>query len=146
VVSTLGEFVGRRIQSGWKLGLLELFGRSATEVIQSGDTEASTETIVVGDFAINTVKRTATVRGEDLRLTSEEFDVLVFLTTHPLRCVTPHTTLSTSWTGSGLHQTEFLKALLSLRKKLETVAAGKQYLRTEPWVIYRFDPRSSFAA
>lgn len=126
--------------------LRQLFCKATTEPIENGDDTFSTETIVVGDFVINTVKRTATVRGEDLRLTSEEFDVLVFLTTHPQRCVTPRTVLSTSWTDAGLHQTEFLKVLLSLRKKLESVAAGKQYLRTEPWVIYRFDPRSSFAA
>ncbi len=129
---------------GWSLR--QLFGESTREPLQDGVDAVSTETIEIGDFLINTVTCTATVRGEDLRLTSEEFDVLVFLTTHPQRCVTPRTMLSTSWTGDGLHQTEFLKALLSLRKKLETIAAGKQYLRTEPWVIYRFDPRSSFTA
>jgi DNA-binding response OmpR family regulator len=85
-------------------------------------------------------------QGENLRLTAEEFDVLVFLTTHPQRCVTPRTVLATNWTDDDHHQTEFLKALLSLRRKLEAVAGGKQYLRTEPWVIYRFEPRSSFAA
>jgi len=126
-------------------GLRQLFGRSATEAMEGADTEVSTETLVVGEFAINTVKRTATMRGEDLRLTSEEFDVLVFLTAHPQRCVTPRTMLSSSWTGDGRHQTEFLKALLSLRRKLETVAAGQQYLRTEPWLFYRFDPHALFA-
>lgn len=106
---------------------------------------AATGVIEAGDFKIDTAERIVTVQGHKLQLTSEEFDVLVFLTTHPQRCVTPHTMLATSWT-SGLHQTEFLKTLLSLRKKLDAVAAGIQYLRTEPWVIYRFDPSSSSAA
>lgn len=122
-----------------------MFTKSATKPAHI-DAAPSSATIEIGDFVINTIERTATVQGENLRLTSEEFDVLVFLTTHPQRCVTPRTVLATSWTDSDHHQTEFLKVLLSLRRKLETVAGGKQYLRTEPWVIYRFEPRSSFAA
>ena len=105
------------------VGSTTKFGRCAMQAIESRVTEVSTETIEIGDFLINTAKRTATVRGEDLRLTSEEFDVLVFVTNHPQRCVTPRTMLPPSSTGSGVHQTEFLKALLSLRKKLETTAA-----------------------
>jgi two-component system, OmpR family, KDP operon response regulator KdpE len=105
---------------------------------------SSTAVIEAGDFRIDTAERTAILRGQELPLTSEEFDVLVYLARHPQRLVTPHTVLSTSWTSEGLHQTEFLKGLLSLRKKLDALGAGKQYLRTEPWVIYRFDPNSSF--
>jgi hypothetical protein len=44
-----------------------------------------------------------------------------------------------------LRQTQFLRVLLSLRKKLEAAETGQQYLRTEPWVIYRFDPLPSSA-
>jgi DNA-binding response OmpR family regulator len=97
----------------------------------------------VGDFKIDTRRQRATLRGEPLELTSEEFDVLVFLTNNPQRVVTPQTTLATHWTAARTHQTQFLRVLLSLRKKLETIAAGHQYLRTEPWVIYRFEPVSS---
>ena len=105
----------------------------------------TTGTIDMGDFRIDTVHGSATLRGHDLALTPEEFEVLVFLTTHPQRFVTPRTMLATSWTRGGLHQTEFLKALLGLRKKIDAVSSGKQYLRTEPWVVYRFDPNSSLA-
>jgi two-component system KDP operon response regulator KdpE len=104
------------------------------------------EMIESGDFKIDLAARTVTLRGEDLPLTSEEFDVLVFLARHPKRMVTPHTVLATRWDASGLRQTEFLRALVSLRKKLDAAGHGKHYLRTEPWVIYRFDPTSSSAA
>jgi len=125
--------------------LRQLFtGRAQGQVRGEGEAY-STEVVEVGDFTINKANRTAQLRGESLELTSEEFDVLVFLTSHPQRCVTPHTVLATNWAGNGLHQTEFLKTLLSLRKKLESAASGKQYLRTEPWVIYRFNPNSSLA-
>ena len=39
---------------------------------------SSTERIRFGDFKINLEERTVTLRDQELRLTSEEFDVLVF--------------------------------------------------------------------
>jgi two-component system KDP operon response regulator KdpE len=126
--------------------LRQLFARQAIERGRNAEQRvSSTEIIEVGDFRLEVAERVVTVRGEELSLTAKEFDVLLYLIGHPQRCVTPRTVLATSWTRDGLHQTEFLKVLLSLRKKLDTVVAGNQYLRTEPWVIYRFDPRSSVA-
>jgi two-component system, OmpR family, KDP operon response regulator KdpE len=129
--------------------LRRLLGKdAATPRVQDAEcqTVSSTELIEIGDFKIDTISRSATLRGEELKLTSEEFDVLVFLAGHPQRVVTPRTTLATSWAADQLHQTEFLKALLSLRKKLAAASSGKQYLRTEPWVVYRFDPNPSLVA
>ncbi len=126
--------------------LRQLFARKAIEQERNAEQGVSSAQIIeTGDFRVEVAERFVTLRGEELALTDEEFDVLLYLIGHPQRCVTPRTVLATSWTSDGVHQTEFLKALLSLRKKLDAVAAGNQYLRTEPWVIYRFDPRSSFA-
>lgn len=122
--------------------LRQLFTKTAVAV--RGRRACSAEVIETGDFKINTIDRTATVRGEKLFLTPEEFEVLVFMASHPQRVITPRTMLTASWREDKSHQTEFLKALLSLRRKLEALGAS-QYLRTEPWVIYRFDPNSSFA-
>jgi len=99
----------------------------------------------IGDFKIDLARRTAMLRDQDLFLSSEEFDVLVFLASHPQRLVTPHTVLATNWDAHQLRQTDFLKALISLRKKLDAANPGKHYLRTEPWVVYRFDPAASSA-
>jgi two-component system, OmpR family, KDP operon response regulator KdpE len=125
------------------LSLRQLFATASKENVQESETDSAGEMLEVGDFKIDTDRQRATLKGEPLELTSEEFDVLVFLTGNPQRVVTPQTTLATHWTGARTHQTQFLRVLLSLRKKLETTAAGHQYLRTEPWVIYRFDPVSS---
>ena len=125
--------------------LRQLFATATKENVQESETESVAEVLEVGDFRIDTRRHRAMLRGEPLELTGEEFDVLVFLTTNPQRVVTPQTTLATHWTGARTHQTQFLRVLLSLRKKLETAATGQQYLRTEPWIIYRFDPVSSLA-
>lgn len=125
--------------------LRQLFATAAKENVQESETESVAEVLEVGDFRIDTRRHRAMLRGEPLELTGEEFDVLVFLTTNPQRVVTPQTTLATHWTGARTHQTQFLRVLLSLRRKLEAAATGQQYLRTEPWIIYRFDPVSSLA-
>lgn len=96
-----------------------------------------------GDFKIDVGSRTVSLCGEYLELSSEEFDVLVYLVNHPHRLITTHTVLATSWTKGSPRQTEFLRVLLSLRKKLDAAAPGRHYLRTEPWVVYRFDPIAS---
>src|SRR5215831_5842466 len=120
--------------------LRQLFAAGAKENARSEENRAVGEVVEIGDFRIVTRKHSATLRGQELGLSSEEFDVLLFLTSNPQRFVTPQTMLATNWTNGRPHQTEFLRVLLSLRRKLETAAAGQQYLKTEPWVIYRFDP------
>jgi len=123
----------------------QLFATASKENMHESDIESASEVLEVGDFRIDTRGHAVTLQGEPLELTGEEFDVLVFLSSNPQRGGTPQTTLATHWAGARTHQTQFLSALLSLRKKLETATTGQQYLRTEPWVIYRFDPVSSSA-
>src|SRR5215831_5742012 len=121
--------------------LRQLFAAGAKENARSAENQAG-EIVEIGDFRIDTRKHSATLRGQELGLSSEEFDVLVFLTSNPQRFVTPQTMLATNWTNGRPHQTEFLRVLLSLRRKLETAAAGQQYLKTEPVGHLPFRPDS----
>ena len=98
------------------------------------------EVLKVGDFRIDFEHRTVSVRGKRVDLAAAEFELLVFLISHPKRMVTSQTMLSTHWESGRVHQTQFLQVLLSLRKKLEAAGAGLHYIRTEPLVVYRFDP------
>ena len=83
------------------------------------------------------------LRGCDLDLTSAEFDLLVFLIDHPKQLITPRTRLATNWSNITVRQTEFLGTLMSLRKKLESSDSAHCYIRTEPWLFYRFDAAAS---
>ena len=69
--------------------------------------------------------------------------MLIFLAGHPRRVVTPRTLLSTRWGDHEVRQSDFLRVLTSLRKKIEAVGGSVRYIRTEPWIYYRFDPTSS---
>ena len=101
---------------------------------------ASAEVIQVGDFRIDLQSHNVTVRGKEVRLTQEELDLLVFLTTHPKKVITPSTRLVTRVRGDGVRQTQFLRVLLRLCRKIEPDTSSHHYIRTEPWVCYRFDP------
>jgi len=95
--------------------------------------------VQLGDFKIDLDHRTVSLRDQELRLTSEEFDLLLFLASHPRSLVTPQTAMATRSTANQ-RSPKFLRALISLRKKLDAAGPGNHYLRTEPLVIYSFDP------
>lgn len=97
------------------------------------------EVIQAGDFRIDLQSRRVAVRGNEVQLTQEEFDLLVFLTTHPKKVVTPSTRLVTRAGGNRVRQAQFLRVLLDLCRKIEP-DNSHHYIRTEPWVFYRFDP------
>ena len=128
--------------------LRQLFAKNcdkASEQDKAKDSTFVTRRIRFGDFKIDLDERIVTLRDHELQLTSEEFDVLVFLANHPRSLVTPQTTLAKCSTTNQLGQTKFLTTLISLRKKLDAAGHGKHYLQTEPWVIYLFDPTASSA-
>jgi DNA-binding response OmpR family regulator len=105
-----------------------------------GDDKALLDDVIeAGDFRLDVGRRKASLRERELQLTTAEFDLLVFLVTHPKKLVTPHTVLATNW-GQGVRQTDFYRVLLSLRKKLESEGSSQHYLQTEPWIFYCFDP------
>ena len=104
-----------------------------------GTASEADEIIEAGDFRLDVITRRATLRGEELDLTADEFDLLLFLISHPKRFVTANTKLATNWNRNRVRQTGFLNLLLSLRKKLESRDSAHSYIRTEPLVFYRFD-------
>ena len=111
----------------------------ASETVRRLTAANEADTIVeTGDFQINIKTRSASLRGRKLELTSPEFDLLLFLINHPRRLVTYQTKLATNWNRAAVRQTEFLQTLLSLQRKLESVDRTRCYIRTEPWVFYRF--------
>lgn len=116
---------------------------SKSERVIAEERVSIAQVIESGAFKIDLSRRSASLGEQELQLTSEEFDVLVFLSGHPQKLVTPNTVLSTNWSSNGSRHTQFLRVLLSLRAKLEAAEPGQHYLRTEPWVLYRFDSSSA---
>jgi two-component system KDP operon response regulator KdpE len=107
----------------------------------SAPEEAEAELIEVGDFRIDVPARIVTVRGQEVRLTPKEFDLLIYLAKHPGKVITHRTLLSAVWGSGSVEQPEYLRVFVGhLRKKLESDENTQRYIITEPWVGYRFEP------
>jgi two-component system KDP operon response regulator KdpE len=95
----------------------------------------------VGEFQIDFHDRRVRVHGQPVRLTPKEFDLFVFMARHPNRVLPHRTLLGAVWGEASEGQSEYLRVFMGqLRKKLESDPSNPQYLVTEPWVGYRFNP------
>ena len=96
--------------------------------------------IRTGDIEIDIAARHLTVRGQAVRLTPKEFDVLNYFVHNP-NVPIPHTKLLQAvWGPDYGDQVEYLRVFVNqLRKKLEVQPSKPAYIMTEPWVGYRFN-------
>lgn len=122
-------------------GIDELLARvrAGLRRTQGGTTEE--DLLQDGDFVIDLSTREVKVAGETVHLTPKEFDLLVFLFRNRGKVVTHRSILAAIWGGNYTEQTEYLRVFVGqLRKKIEKDTSQPRYLRTEPWVGYRFEP------
>jgi len=118
----------------------ELLARVRANLRRFSPPGAEEQDIVVGDFKVDLSGHRVFVRGEEVRLTPKEFDLLVHLAKHPDKVVTHAVLLRSVWGPQSVNQNEYLRVFIGqLRKKLEA-GTEKHYIQTEPWVGYRFTP------
>jgi two-component system, OmpR family, KDP operon response regulator KdpE len=95
----------------------------------------------LGDFTIDPAQRQLSLRGEPVHLTPKEFDLLQFFMSNPGRVLTQRAILTAVWGSNCREQPEYLRVFVgNLRKKIERDPKRPRYIRTEPWIGYRFDP------
>jgi len=122
-------------------GMNELLARVRAN-LRRVPADGERETVIeVGDFRVDTEARKVLVRGREVRLTPKEFDLLVYMARRPGKVVNHRTLLGAIWGGQSTEQVEYVRVFVGqLRKKLEPEASSPQYILTEPWVGYRFEP------
>ena len=95
----------------------------------------------IGDFNVNTLSRQVTIRGDDVRLTPREYELLLFFLRNTDRVLTHSFVIKSIWGSHSTHQAEYLRVLVAaLRKKIERDPMHPRYLITDPWVGYRLTP------
>jgi len=96
---------------------------------------------ITKDLALDFESRQLTVRGEEVHLTPKEFDVLKHLIANQGKPLTHRRLLQSVWGPDYGEETENLRVVINqLRKKIESDPSKPKYIRTEPWVGYRFQP------
>ena len=84
-------------------------------------------------------KRLIHVRGKEVHLTPKEFELLRELAANVGKPVSHKRLLQAVWGPDYGEQTEALRVMVNqLRKKIEADPANPKFIRTEPWIGYRF--------
>jgi len=121
-------------------GIQELLARIRAAIRRTpAQGDAGTRSFISNELEIDFDTRRVTLKGNAIRLTPKEFDLLKFLVDHPNKPIPHRKLLQTVWGPDYGDEVEYLRVFINqLRKKIEPVPSKPKYLLTEPWVGYRF--------
>ncbi len=124
-------------------GIDELLARVRATLRRTASEKKEETLFEVGDFSVDLAAYQIFVRGAEIHLTPKEFELLTYLINHHGKVLTHRTLLGAIWGGNFTEQPEYLRVFLgNLRKKIESNPSKPQYILTEPWIGYRFNPFS----
>jgi two-component system KDP operon response regulator KdpE len=96
-----------------------------------------------GDLLIDYARREVMLKGQELKLTPKQYDLLKYLTQNAGRVITHRAALVNVWGPEYGEESQYLHVFIGqLRHKLEENPAQPRYILTEPGVGYRFAPPS----
>ncbi len=94
-----------------------------------------------GPLVLDPSARTAVCRGEALRLTRTEFDLLQHFMRHAGKVITHRELLQRVWGAEYGDEAEYLRVYIRrLRHKIEADPLNPRHLLTEHGIGYRFEP------
>ena len=120
-------------------GMDELLARIRALLRRVNSLSAVTGLIQDGDFEVEPSKRMVKLRGDIVHLTPKEYDMLLYLLAHSDRVLTHRAILTALWGPHSGGRTENLRVFIAqFRRKIERKPNAPEYLKTEPWIGYRF--------
>jgi two-component system KDP operon response regulator KdpE len=124
----------------------ELLARIRAALRRVPLTQASSARLQFGELTIDFAARTVTRESTTSHLTPKELDLLRYLTQRANEAVSHRELLQAVWGPDYGDQVDYLRVVVkNLRKKIESSPEHPRYIKTEPWVGYRFNtlPESS---
>lgn len=117
-------------------GMDELLARIRAAIRHRLQEQGENPVFKTGDLMVDVVRRIVTVRGDEVKLTPREYDLLRLLVTHAGKVLTHRSILRELWPADA--DVQYLRIYIrSLRQKLEEFPERPQYLLTEQGVGYR---------
>lgn len=117
----------------------ELLARIRALLRRTSGQDATTSEIRIGEVFIDLGRRIVEVRGEQVKMTRIEFDILALLMRNAGRVVTSNMLLDAVWGPEYVGDTQTLRVHVShLRKKIERPGDVPRCILTEPGVGFRF--------
>ena len=121
-------------------GMEELLARVRAALRRSAAASTRTELFESGDFRVDVTAHKAEIRGKEVYLTPKEFQLLAFLLRNEGKVLTYQNLRTAIWGRTYTDQADAVRVLVrQLRKKIERNPATPKYLKTEPWIGYRFE-------
>jgi two-component system KDP operon response regulator KdpE len=119
----------------------ELLARVRAALRRYHKTHLDEPVFTLGEVRVDLASRIVTIKGQPVKLTAKEFDLLRFFIQHTGKVLTHRQILREVWGASHENQTQYLRVYMArLREKLETDPAAPLFL-TEPGVGYRLGER-----
>ena len=117
-------------------GMNELVARLRVALRHRLQVQGESPLFQVGDLSVDLVKRVVKVRGEELKLTPKEYDILRLLVQHSGRVLTHRFILDKVW--GEVTDVQYLRVYVrQLRQKIEESPDQPRYILTETGVGYR---------
>jgi two-component system KDP operon response regulator KdpE len=127
------DYVTKPFAMGELLARIRAVLRRTPSVAVSGIT-----VLKLDEVEVNFESRRVIVGGKPLRLTSKEFDLLLYLATHRNRTIPHRELLREVWGSEHVDERKYLRVFINrLRKKIEASPREPKFLLTEPFVGYR---------
>ncbi len=120
-------------------GIEELLARIRAALRRVPGEAGDASNITSKELNIDFDSRVILVRGNPVHLTPKEFDLLRELVVNAGKPVSHRRLLQAVWGPDYGEQTESLRVMVNqLRKKIEPDPTNPRFIRTEPWIGYRF--------
>jgi len=117
-------------------GIDELLARIRTALRHKLQQHGSEAVFRNGDLSVDIVRRIVTVRGEEVKLSPREYDLLCLLVSHAGKVLTHKFIINEVWGGAT--DVQYLRIYVrQLRQKLERNPERPQQILTEQGVGYR---------
>lgn len=120
-------------------GVPELLARLRASLRRSqAEQEPSIPIFISGLFEFDKAAHIVRMNGEEIHLTSTEYDLIAVLVKHAGKVVTHRMLLNAVWGPNSVEHVQYLRVYMGqIRKKLKTTEAQSEIISTEPGVGYR---------
>jgi two-component system KDP operon response regulator KdpE len=121
-------------------GIDEFMARVRAALRHRLQQQGQTANLRVGDLVIDVLGREVKMRGESIKLSRREFDLLVYLAEHAGKVVTHQQALNHVWGPGHAEYIEYLRVYVrQLRQKMESDPQHPKVILTIPGVGYRLN-------
>jgi len=116
----------------------ELMARLRTALRHRFQSQGEPPLFASGDLSVDLVRRLVRVRGQDVKLSPKEYDILALLVRHAGRVLTHRQILQGVWGAAYPQDPQTLRVFIrAIRQKIEPDPTRPKHLLTETGVGYR---------